>query len=107
MTLLTVDEARAHVVTSARRLVERCTTDDPFTISALLWGAGAVEDLDVRDRRLAGRHRQVLDDLNALGYGDVATEELDGISSALGLDEDRFDAQVWTVSRTRRRASRA
>jgi hypothetical protein len=106
MTLLTVDEARAHVVASARHVVEHCTTDDPFTISALLWGAGAVDHLAARDRRLAGRHRRVLDELNALGYGDVAADALDGISSALGLDEDCFHDHVW-AARIRRRASRA
>lgn len=95
MTLLTVDEARTRLVISARRLAEQCSNDDPFTISALLWGAGTVaDDLCPRDLRLAARHRRVLDELNAAGYGAVAADELDGISSALGLDDNRFDAQV-------------
>ena len=91
MNLLTLDEARQVVVTSAWRLLRRCETRNELAIAAMLWGAGTLEGLSVRDRVLAGRHRRVLDGVIALGYGAEAADELAGISSAQGFDADSID----------------
>jgi hypothetical protein len=91
MSLLTLDEARRAVVTSGRRLLRRCDTGDQFTVAVMLWGAGGLEGLSARDRALADRHRRVLDDVIALGYGAEAADELAGIASAAGFDPDRID----------------
>ncbi len=91
--LLTLDEAREVVVHSAIRLLERCHTDEPFEVTAMLWGAGTLDRLDPADRALARRHRRVLDTVIELGYGAEIVDELDGVSSSAGLDEGRF--QRW------------
>jgi len=92
MNVLSLDEARLAIVTSARRLLRRCATDDPFTVVCMLWGAG-LEHLDGRDRTLADRHRQLLDVLIVAGYWAEAADELDGISSAAGLDDGRIEGE--------------
>jgi hypothetical protein len=91
MNLLTLDEARQVVVTSAWRLLRRGETRNELAIAAMLCGAGALEGLSVRDRVLAERHRRVLDEVIALGYGAEAADELAGISSAQGFDADSID----------------
>lgn len=90
MILYTVDEARAAVVASGRRLIAGCRSTDTFVVTALLWGAGDLDDstLDAGDRRLARRHRGVLDRLVDAGYGGDIVDELDGISSMCGLGDD-------------------
>lgn len=90
MTLWTLDEAREAVVTSATALLTeaRCHT---AACCFLLWGAGAVEGINEVDRALGRRHRAVLDNMIALGYESEAVEELEGIASAVGLDQDDYD----------------
>jgi hypothetical protein len=89
--LLTVDEARSALTASARRLLTGADTDDVFHLAAMLWGAGDITDhLNPRDRRLAERHRRTLDRLIAAGYTGEIVDELDGISSAVGLDDGHF-----------------
>lgn len=93
--LLTVDEARSALIASAERLLTGADTDDVFHLAAMLWGAGDIPNqLNPHDRRYAERHRRTLDWLIAAGYQGEIVDELDGISSAVGLDDGDFVG--WT-----------
>ena len=85
--LLTVDEARIAFIQSAL-LCLRGAHCSPRQLSAVLRG-----DLNRRLRKadadLARKHRQCLDKLERAGFGWVLGEELEGLISALGLDEGR------------------
>src|SRR4051794_6099757 len=95
--LLTVDEARRLLTGSARQLLRGIETRDAFLISAMLWGAGDVPTaLTDHDRQLADRHRRNLDQLIDAGYQSEIAAELEGISSAAGLDDGTFDLEVIT-----------
>lgn len=85
MNLLTLDEARSTVARSALRLLDRCDTTDPAVLHALLFGV-YVPAASVHDQRLTRRHRRVLDHVTALGYGDEASDELDGLDAVISLD---------------------
>lgn len=98
MTLWTVDEAREAVVASATALLDQASCETA-EMCFLLWGAGAVEGLVDDDRELGMRHRAVLDDMIELGYESEAVDELEGISSATGLDDEddqpRSPSTAW------------
>ncbi len=102
MTLWTLDEAREAVVASATALLDQASCD-AAEICLLLWGAGAVEGLSETDRALGQQHRAVLDNVIDLGYESEAVDELEGMSSAAGLDEEDYDADSrrtsWSFSR--------
>lgn len=97
MTLWTLDEAREAVVASAATLLDQANCE-AAEICFLLWGAGAVESLSETDRVLGQQHRAVLDNVIALGYESEAVDELEGMSSAAGLDEEDYDADSRRTS---------
>ncbi len=88
--LLTIDEARARISTSALDLVRHCHARHPATVTAMLWGSGDLPGLDRHDTHVAEQHRHVLDDIVALGYLAEAHQQLDGIASAVGLPDGRI-----------------
>jgi hypothetical protein len=85
MTLRTLDEARHSIARSALRLIERCDSTDPQLIAAMLHGA-CVATTSSHDQLLARRHRRILDHVTVLGYGGEARDELDSITTTLGVD---------------------
>ena len=87
MTLLTLDEARGLVSTSAIAVLEQASCD-LATRTYLVWGSGAVDRLDAADNALALDHRAVLDNLIELGYEHEAIEEIEGCCSAAGVGDD-------------------
>ena len=97
MTLWTLDEAREAVVASATALLDQASCD-AAEICLSLWGAGAVEGLSEADRALGRRHRAVLDNVIALGHESEAVDELEGIASAAGLDEEGYEAGTRRTS---------
>jgi hypothetical protein len=90
MNLLTLDEARRLACRSAATL-EHVRPASVRQLRAFLFGRGSTSNLNAFERRLVDGHRRVLVHLDALGYGAEVGDEMDGISSALGLDERRCD----------------
>lgn len=93
MKLRTVDEARAEVCESALRFAELRELS-PRQVRTLLFGRRASPPLSKIDALVARSHRKLLRELSDLGYESEVTAELEGIVSAVGLDEGRFD---WTA----------
>lgn len=64
----------------------------------LLFGGGSLGELAPHERAVVGGHRRVLAWLSGQGYGDVVDGELEGIASALGLEEGVCDwEQLFSV----------
>ena len=84
--LLTVEEARRCLVRSALVCLRqaRCPTDD---LRRLLAGHPALRPLDRPHRRMAQSHRRALDIIGRAGYGWIIDDQLDGIYSAVGLND--------------------
>ena len=87
MRLLTLDEARGEVTTSANAVLEQASCD-LATRTYLVWGSGPVDGLSGADNALALHHRAVLDNLIDLGYEHEAVEEIEGCCSAAGAGDD-------------------
>ncbi len=96
MILWSLDEARTAVADSATAVLTHAECD-LATRAYLLWGAGAMEGLSPADEALSRRHRFVLDAVVELGYAWVAVEELEGLCSAAGLDDD-WETSVGDVA---------
>ncbi len=97
MILWTLDEARAAVVASAAAVLDQAQCD-LGTRAYLVWGAGAMEGLSPLAEALSRRHRWVLDALIDQDYAWVAVEELEGLCSAVGIDDVEGDADVDEAS---------
>ncbi len=93
MNMLTLDEARRAVVISAGNLLRWAECPDTHRLEQLLWGSDGLDDLSEVDLALAHDHHQVLEAVEAQGYGWAAAEELEGICSAAGLAEGRRDSE--------------
>lgn len=96
MNLLTRDEAHEAVAATALRLAEALTGGrlPARSVLALLRGGRTRAELTSAQRQALGAHRRALADCRALGYADVAEAELEGVVSALGLDEAHLDRSV-------------
>lgn len=87
MTLLTLDEARVEIATSAIAVLENAGCDLATRVY-LVWGSGSLDGLSEADNALARRHRAVLDNLIGLGYEREAVDEIEGCCSAAGVGDD-------------------
>jgi hypothetical protein len=86
--LYTLDEARQLAVTSARVVIGRRHTNDAPVLHAMIRGEDNIQPTHPTDRRQAQRHRRILDQLSALGYGAEINDDLDGIIDALGHPDE-------------------
>lgn len=89
MTLLTLDEARTEVSSSAIAVLDDASCDLTTRVY-LVWGSGALDGLSEADNRLAQHHRAVLDNLIDLGYEREAVDEIEGCCSAAGLGDEAY-----------------
>ena len=95
MSLLTRDEAREAVAATALRLADALAGRVPArSVRALLRGGRTRTELTLAQRRALAAHRRALADCRALGYADLLEEEVEGVVSALGLDEAHLDRSV-------------
>lgn len=83
-TALSVDEARAALITSAVRCltVGSCSADG---IAAILWGLPGGAGWTPVEEVLAVEHRRVLEMIADAGHGWIITEEIEGIVAATEL----------------------
>ena len=101
--LMTCDEARWRLGRSAVVCLREAVCA-PHLLCAMLWGV-RIDGLDRRDLELARAHKQTLEAVEAAGHGSIIGEELEGICSATGIDEDRLEnvdliAQVFASDPT-------
>jgi hypothetical protein len=86
--LLTVDEARYEFATSALKLIKEWR-GETREIRRALTGGCTGGDRTAHDVFLILDHRRVIDAISFSGHGWVMDEEVEGIVSAIGLDDDR------------------
>jgi hypothetical protein len=86
--LLTVDEARYEFFTSALKLI-REWGGEAKELRRALTGSCASGERSAHDVFLLLNHRRVIDAISSSGHGWVVDEEVEGIVSAIGLDDDR------------------
>ena len=90
------DEAAERIAASALTLA--LVDVDPADCAQLLLGQGTLHALPAPQRAIAAAHRRVLSWAVDQGYGDVVEAELEGIASALGLDDGVCDwEQLFSV----------
>lgn len=90
------DEAAERVAASALTLA--LVDVEPEECRQLLLGEGNLLGLAAYERAVAAAHRRVLAWAIAEGYGDVVDGEIEGIASALGLDDGSCDwEQLFSV----------
>ncbi len=97
MMLLTLDEAREAVASSAMTILDQARCGLDLRVF-LVWGAGPVDGLGEADNKVAWRHRALLDHLIKLGYEHEAIEEIEGCCSAAGVGDDEDDRLPATRS---------
>lgn len=83
------DEAIERVVASASTLA--LVDVEPEDCRRLLLGQGSLRGLAAHERAIAGAHRRMVAWAIDEGYGDVVDGEIEGIASALGLDDGVCD----------------
>ncbi len=90
------DEAAERVAASAVTLAVLDVV--PEDLHQLLLGSGSLRGLAAHERAIVSGHRRVLAWVNAEGYGDVVDGEIEGIASALALEEGVCDwEQLFSV----------
>ena len=96
MNLLTIDEAAEAVGATALNLADALAGLPARTVRALLRGGRSRAALTLAQRQALAAHRRSLASCRALGYHSVPEAEVDGVVSALGLDDGHQDRSVLT-----------
>ena len=90
------DEAAERVAASALTLA--LVDVEPAECAQLLLGQGALHGLPAPQRAIAWAHRRVLSWAVEQGYADVVEAQMEGVASALGLDDGVCDwDQLFSV----------